>query len=71
MVYKGGIIMEAWRDRLDKYFNGELKLFEENYTITYPCILKRGRKRIKAKIDMDHGIVYNLKGKEIRRVKAV
>ncbi|APF26624.1 hypothetical protein NPD5_263 [Clostridium sporogenes] len=22
-------------------------------------------------LDMDHGIVYNLKGKEIRRVKAV
>ncbi|APH24533.1 hypothetical protein [Clostridium botulinum] len=56
---------------MDKYFNGQLKLFEENYTITYPCILKRGRKRIKGRIDMDHGIVYNLKGKEIRRVKAV
>ncbi|NFC76733.1 hypothetical protein EXM99_08230 [Clostridium botulinum] len=63
--------MEAWRDRLDKFLDGEYKLFEENYTITYPCVLKRGRKRIKAKIDMEHGIVYNLKGKEIRRVKAV
>lgn len=63
--------MEAWRDRLDKFLDGEYKLFEENYTITYPCVLKRGRKRIKVKIDMDHGIVYNLKGKEIRRVKAV
>ena len=71
MVYQGGIIMEAWRDKLDKYFNGELKLFEESYTITYPCILKRGRKRIKAKIDFQHGIVYNLKGKEIRKVKVV
>ncbi|HDK7165921.1 TPA: hypothetical protein PTV51_002188 [Clostridium botulinum] len=63
--------MEAWRDRLDKYFNGQLKLFEENYTITYPCILKRGKRRIRAKIDFQHGIVYNLKGEEIRRVKAV
>ncbi|MDU1421980.1 hypothetical protein ACQX0N_09700 [Clostridium tepidum] len=63
--------MEAWRDRLDKFLDGEYKLFEENYTITYPCILKRGRKRIKAKIDFQHGVVYNLKGKEIRRVKAV
>ncbi|EPS48152.1 hypothetical protein HYH70_15785 [Clostridium botulinum] len=63
--------MEAWRDKLDKYFNGELKLFEENYTITYPCILKRNKKRIKAKIDMDHGVIYNLKGKEIRKVKAI
>ncbi|NFF66816.1 hypothetical protein FDF69_07880 [Clostridium sporogenes] len=63
--------MEAWRDKLDKFLDGEYKLFEENYTITYPCILKRGRKRIKGRIDMDHGIVYNLKGKEIRRVKAV
>lgn len=63
--------MEAWRDKLDKFLDGNLKLFEEDYKITYPCILKRGRKRIKAKIDMDHGIVYNLKGKEIRRVKAV
>ncbi len=41
--------MEAWRDKLNKYFNGELKLFEENYTITYPCVLKRGRKRNKSK----------------------
>ncbi|WP_409068868.1 hypothetical protein ACFLKC_14130 [Clostridium caseinilyticum] len=63
--------MEAWRDKLDKFLDGNLKLFEENYKITYPCILKRGRKRIKAKIDFQHGIVYNLKGKEIRRVKAV
>lgn len=63
--------MEAWRDRLDKFLDGEYKLFEENYTITYPCILKRGRKRIKAKIDFQHGVVYNLKGKEIRRIKAV
>ncbi|NFQ84165.1 hypothetical protein FDG04_02305 [Clostridium sporogenes] len=63
--------MEAWRDKLDKFLDGNLKLFEEDYKITYPCVIKRGRKRIKAKIDMDHGIVYNLKGKEIRKVKAV
>ncbi|EPY2281787.1 hypothetical protein [Clostridium sporogenes] len=63
--------MEAWRDKLDKFLDGEYKLFEENYTITYPCVLKRGRKRIKGRIDMDHGVIYNLKGKEIRRVKAV
>lgn len=63
--------MEAWRDRLDKFLDGNLKLFEEDYKITYPCVLKRNKKRIKAKIDMDHGVIYNLKGKEIRRVKAV
>ncbi|NFM30657.1 hypothetical protein FDC02_04975 [Clostridium botulinum] len=63
--------MEAWRKKLDKYLDGNLKLFEEDYKITYPCVLKRNKKRIKAKIDMDHGIVYNLKGKEIGRVKAV
>lgn len=63
--------MEAWREKLDKLLDGEYKLFEEDYKITYPCILKRGRKRIKAKIDFQHGVVYNLKGKEIRRVKAV
>ncbi|EPY2306804.1 hypothetical protein ACXATD_002472 [Clostridium sporogenes] len=63
--------MEAWRKKLDKYFNGEYKLFEEDYKITYPCILKRNKKRIKAKIDFQHGIIYNQKGEEIRRVKAV
>ncbi|EPY2273215.1 hypothetical protein ACXAUS_002073 [Clostridium sporogenes] len=63
--------MEAWRKKLNKFLDGDLKLFEEDYKITYPCVLKRGRKRIKGRIDMDHGIVYNLKGKEIRRVKAV
>ncbi|NFC47375.1 hypothetical protein EXN05_08880 [Clostridium botulinum] len=63
--------MEAWRDRLNKFLDGNLKLFEEDYKITYPCVLKRNKKRIKAKIDMDHGVIYNLKGKEIRRVKAV
>ncbi|EPS49012.1 hypothetical protein HYH70_17880 [Clostridium botulinum] len=63
--------MEAWRKKLDKFLDGDLKLFEEDYKITYPCVLKRGRKRIKGRIDMDHGIVYNLNGKEIRRVKAV
>ncbi|MHB8036001.1 hypothetical protein CF069_19170 [Clostridium botulinum] len=61
--------MEAWRDRLDKYFNGELKLFEESYTITYPCILKRGRKRIKAKIDMDHGFIYGTDGEIIKKCR--
>ncbi|MCJ8173205.1 hypothetical protein [Clostridium botulinum] len=63
--------MEAWRDRLDKFLDGNLKLFEKDYKITYPCVLKRGKRRIKAKIDMDHGVIYNLKGKEIRKVKAV
>ncbi|EPY6430589.1 MAG: hypothetical protein E6274_01485 [Clostridium sp.] len=63
--------MEAWRKKLNKFLDGDLKLFEEDYKITYPCVLKRGRKRIKGRIDMDHGIVYNLKGKEIRKVKAV
>lgn len=61
--------MEAWRDKLDKFLNGDLKLFEEDYKITYPCVLRRGRKRIKAKIDFEHGVIYNLKGEEIRRVK--
>ncbi|HGG0416114.1 TPA: hypothetical protein ACJFE8_000864 [Clostridium sporogenes] len=63
--------MEAWRKKLDKFLDGDLKLFEEDYKITYPCVLKRGRKRIKGRIDMDHGVIYNLKGKEIRKVKAV
>ncbi|EQB3099717.1 hypothetical protein [Clostridium botulinum] len=63
--------MEAWREKLDKFLDGDLKLFEEDYKITYPCVLKKGRKRIKAKIDFQHGIVYNLKGKEIRKVKAI
>lgn len=61
--------MEAWREKLDKYFNGELKLFEENYTITYPCVLKRGRKRIKAKIDMDHGVIYGTDGQVITKCR--
>ncbi|NEZ47949.1 hypothetical protein FDF74_12230 [Clostridium niameyense] len=61
--------MEAWRDKLDKFLNGDYKLFEEDYKITYPCVLRRGRKRIKAKIDFEHGVIYNLKGEEIRRVK--
>ncbi|HGG0416319.1 TPA: hypothetical protein ACJFE8_001072 [Clostridium sporogenes] len=45
--------MKAWRDKLDKLLDGEYKLFEEDYKITYPCVLKRGRKRIKGRIDMD------------------
>lgn len=45
--------MKAWRDKLDKLLDGEYKLFEEDYKITYPCVLKRGRKRIKERIDMD------------------
>ncbi len=45
--------MKAWRDKLDKLLDGEYKLFEEDYKITYPCVLKRGRKRIKGRIDID------------------
>ena len=45
--------MEAWRKKLNKFLDGDLKLFEEDYKITYPCVLKRGRKRIKGRIDMD------------------
>ncbi|MDS1004952.1 hypothetical protein P9J83_15820 [Clostridium sporogenes] len=63
--------MEAWRKKLDKFLDGEYKLFEEDYKITYPCILKRNKKRIKAKIDMNHGVIYDLKGEEIGRVKAI
>ena len=48
--------MKAWRDKLDKLLDGEYKLFEEDYKITYPCVLKRGRKRIKGRIDMDRTI---------------
>lgn len=36
--------MEAWRKKLDKFLNGEYKLFEEDYKITYPCVLKRNKK---------------------------
>ncbi|MBD5572377.1 hypothetical protein [Clostridium botulinum] len=63
--------MEAWREKLDKFLDGDLKLFEQDYKITYPCVLKRNKKRIKAKIDMEHGVIYDLEGEEIGRVKAV
>jgi hypothetical protein len=61
--------MEAWRKKLNKFLDGELKLFEEDYKITYPCILKRGKRRIRAKIDMEHGVVYTLRGQVLRNVK--
>lgn len=59
--------MEAWREKLDKYFNGDLKLFEEDYKITYPCILRRDKKKIRARIDMENKVVYSLDGEVLKR----
>ncbi|NME95341.1 hypothetical protein HF847_04950 [Clostridium cochlearium] len=59
--------MEVWMKNLQKYFSGEVKLFEQTYSITYPCVLKRGRKRIRARIDLDHKIIYDLKGQIIKK----
>ncbi len=56
-----------WRDKLNDYLEGRIKLFEEDYKVTYPCRYKRNGEWIIAKIDMDHGIVYDLKGNELRR----
>lgn len=59
--------METWRRNLKKYFNGELKLFEETYKITSRCRYKKNGKWISARIDMDHGIIYNRNGQVLRR----
>ncbi len=63
--------MKAWKTKLDGFLNGEYKLFEEDYKITYPCIIKRGRRRIKAKIDIENGIVYGVGGQVITKCKGV
>jgi len=59
--------MEEWRDKLNDLLEGRIKLFEEDYKITYKCRYKVNGKWIKAKIDMEHGIIYDMKGNEIRR----
>ncbi|BDR82533.1 hypothetical protein [Clostridium tetani] len=59
--------MEAWRENLEKYFNGGIKLFEEDYKITCKCRYRKNGKWILAKIDMEHGIIYSRKGKVLRR----
>lgn len=59
--------MEAWREKLDKLLSGEYKLFEEDYKITYPCILRRDKKKIKARIDMENKIIYGLDGEVLKK----
>ncbi|KEI16851.1 hypothetical protein Z959_08430 [Clostridium novyi B str. ATCC 27606] len=56
-----------WRDKLNDYLEGKLKLFEQDYVHGTPCTLKRNKKRIKAKIDFENKIIYDLKGNILRR----
>lgn len=59
--------MEEWRDKLNDLLEGRIKLFESNYKITYRCRYKVNGRWVRAKIDLEHGVVYDLRGNEIRR----
>lgn len=59
--------MENWRDKLNDILEGKVKLYEEDYSIRLKYRYKINGRWILAKIDMDHGVVYDLKGNEIRR----
>ncbi len=56
-----------WRDNLNDYLEGEVKLFEENYVHGEPCRYKKNGHWIKAKIDMDNKVIYDLNGRVLRR----
>lgn len=58
--------MMGWKENLNKYFNGDIQLYERNYKITYPCRYKVNGAWEKAKIDLEHGKIYNLNGEVIR-----
>ncbi|WP_039241192.1 hypothetical protein [Clostridium botulinum] len=59
--------MEGWRDKLNKLLNGDIKLFEENYVHGVSCMYISAGKRIKAKIDFNNKVVYDLNGQVLRR----
>lgn len=59
--------MEEWRGKINDILEGRTKLFESNYKITCKCRYKVNGKWLKAKIDIEHGVIYDLKGNEIRR----
>lgn len=52
---------------IQDFLSGRHKLFEEDYKITYRCRYKVDGLWVRAKIDMDNGIVYDLNGQVIRR----
>lgn len=58
-----------WRDRFNDFLEDleNRNLFEQSYTVTYPCRYKISGRWVRAKIDMKEKIVYDLKGKELRR----
>ena len=59
--------VEEWRDKLNDYLEGKVKLFEQDYVHGVPCKYKSNGKKIKAKIDFENKIIYDLKGNILRR----
>jgi hypothetical protein len=59
--------MNGWRERLNDFLEGKYMLFERDYIITYPCKFKINGMWVKAKIDLENGVIYDLKGNILRR----
>lgn len=56
-----------WRDKLNDYLEGKVKLFETDYLHGVSCRYKKDGHWVKAKIDMDNKVIYDLKGRILRR----
>jgi len=59
--------VEKWRDKLNDYLEGKVRLFEEDYVHGEPCRYKKDGRWILAKIDVGNKVIYDLKGNVLRR----